>query len=81
MRSSSRRAAREPRARLPQTTERILTHCLLLRVQLGAGLLKLLDLTLQPADPQAGGRELVFQLLEDGAGMFGQVRQLPQGPR
>lgn len=35
----------------------------------------------QPAQPLPGGGELDLQLLENGAGMFGQVRQLPQGPR
>lgn len=64
-----------------QTESGVLTHCLLFWVQLGAGLLKLVNLTLQPPDPQVGGREVVFQLLEYGAGMSGQVRQLPQGPR
>lgn len=39
------------------------------------------NFTLKPPDSLVGGREVVLQLLEYGAGMFGQVRQLPQGPR
>lgn len=58
----------------------LLTHCLLFGVQLGASLLKLADFILQPPDPLVGGREVVFQFLEYGASMFGQVRQLAQGP-
>lgn len=44
-------------------------------------MLKLADSALKPPDSQAGGGELGLQLLEYGAGMFGQVRQLSQGPR
>lgn len=64
-----------------RSSSQVLTHCLLFGVQLGAALLELVDLSLQPPDPQAGRSELVLQLLEYGAGMFSQVRQLPQGPR
>ena len=60
--------------------EGVLTHGLLFGVQLGAGLLQPADLPLQPPDPQAGGGQVALQLLEYGAGVFGQVRQLPQGP-
>lgn len=73
-----------PPPRVPSsmiTDSVVLTHCLLLGVQLGAALLEPVDLTLQPPDPLVGGCELALQLLEYGAGMFGQVRQLPQGPR
>lgn len=42
--------------------------------------MKLANLTLKPPDSLVGGREVVLQLLEYGASMFGQVRQLPQGP-
>lgn len=74
----------QPAHNIKQITESqatLLTHCLLFGVQLGASLLKLVDFTLQPPDPLVGGREVVFQLLEYGAGMLGQVRQLSQGPR
>lgn len=58
----------------------VLTHCLLFGVQLGAAPLEVADLALQPPDPLVRGRELVLQLLEYGAGMFGEVRQLAQRP-
>lgn len=44
-------------------------------------MLKLANSALKPPDPLAGGGEVGLQLLEYGAGMFGQVRQLSQGPR
>lgn len=43
-------------------------------------MLKLANSALKPPDSLAGGGEVGLQLLEYGAGMFGQVRQLPQGP-
>lgn len=43
-------------------------------------MLKLANSALKPPDSLVGAGELGLQLLEYGAGMFGQVRQLSQGP-
>lgn len=43
-------------------------------------MLKLANSALEPPDSLAGGGEVGLQLLEYGAGMFGQVGQLSQGP-
>lgn len=55
-------------------------HCLLFGVERAGALLDPAHLLPERTDAPVRGEQLVLQLLEERAGVFGQIRQLAQGP-
>lgn len=55
-------------------------HCLLLGVERLGVLLDTVDGVPERAHPPVREKQLILELLEKRAGVFGQVRQLAQGP-